>query len=409
MIGLAFFVYKRPECTQRVIESIRKNNFEKLYIFQDGLRDEKDRKQWEEVSAMVRAIDFTDTEIHISDRNKGLADSIIEGMNYVFERHDTAIALEDDALLSEDYKDFMSACFARYKSDKKVMGVSGGNHVEVAEDYPYDVCYLYRMSSLGFGTWRDRWSGFDRDPRILTRILKDREKSRILELAGDLVHYVTDSIQNRIDTWATYWALYQIDSGCYHIAPKKNLATDIGRKGNGTNSTIATNRYEVPLCRKNGEWKFPPNIYLDKRITEDVKKLFASGSAEKRYRNYYDILNKWLGIRIGGRSLEGFFRDKNITEIYIYGTADIAGHLYDDIHENIDIKAFIVEAKTVETFRGLDVYDMCDSVELGDTPIVVTPSHASDVIEYVLHKNKITNPIILINEIVDYAFGISER
>ncbi|WP_251208680.1 phospholipase C/P1 nuclease family protein [Acetatifactor aquisgranensis] len=409
MIGLAFFVYKRPECTQRVIESIKKNNFEKLYIFQDGLKDEKDREQWEEVSAMVRAIEFADTEIHISDRNKGLANSIIEGMDYVFERHDTAIALEDDALLSEDYKDFMSACFSRYESDRKVMGISGGNHVDVAEDYPYDVCYLYRMSSLGFGTWKDRWTGFDRDPRILTRILKDKEKNGMLELAGDLVHYVTDSVQNRSDTWATYWALYQIDSGCYHIAPKRNLATDIGRRGNGTNSTTATHRYEVPLYTKKGEWKFPQDIYLDERITEDVRRLYSSGSAEKRYKNYNDILSKWLGLKINGYSLATYFIEKKINEIYIYGTADIAGHLYDDVHEEITIKAFIVESKTMKTFRGLEVYDMGDDVELDGIPIIITPSHASGVIQYVFERNRVTNPIIPINDIVDYVSEKYER
>ena len=404
MIGMAFFVYKRPECTERVIESIKKNKFEKIYIFQDGLRNEKDRDQWEEVSEIVKAIDFADTEIHISDKNKGLANSIVEGMDYVFQRHETAIALEDDALLSQDYKDFMTACFARYKNDKKVMGISGGNHVEVAEDYPYDVCYLYRMSSLGFGTWRDRWVGFERDPRILTRILKDSEKSRMLDLAGDLTHYVSSSIQNKIDTWATYWALYQIDSECYHIAPKKNLATDIGRGGNGTNSIVTTHRYEVPLCTKSGEWKFPEDIYFDEKVTEDVKSLFSSGSAEKRYSNYYNILNKWLNIKMKGGSLETYFKDRDINEIYIYGTADIAGHLFDDIHGKIVVNAFIVEAKTMKTFKGVDVYDMCDDVDLKDIPIVITPSHASGVIQYVFKTNKIDNPIILINEIVDYVF-----
>nr|WP_300841146.1 hypothetical protein [uncultured Acetatifactor sp.] len=403
MIGLAFFVYKRPECTGRVIESIKKNNFEKIYIFQDGLKNEKDREQWEEVSAMVKAIDFTDTEIHISDRNKGLADSIVEGMDYVFERHETAIALEDDALLSQDYKDFMTACFTRYKNDKKIMGVSGGNHVEVAEDYPYDVCFLYRMSSLGFGTWRDRWAGFERNPKTLTGILKDREKSKVLELAGDLKHYVTESIQNKIDTWATYWALYQIDSQRYHIAPKRNLATDIGRDGSGTNSTVATHRYEVPLSTKSGVWKFPKDIYLDERITQDVKHLFSSGDAENRYRNYYDVLNKWLSTKMRGGSLEPYFDDRNIHEVYIYGTADIAGHLYEDIHEKIVIKGFIVEAKTMKTFKGMEVYDMSDDVDLENIPIVITPSHSSDVIQYIFKKNKIENPIISINDIVDYV------
>jgi len=38
-IGLALFAYCRPELLRRVIESIRNNNFKKLYIFQDGLKN----------------------------------------------------------------------------------------------------------------------------------------------------------------------------------------------------------------------------------------------------------------------------------------------------------------------------------------------------------------------------------
>ena len=36
MIGLALFVYTRPEHTKKVLESVKRNGFEKIYIFQDG-------------------------------------------------------------------------------------------------------------------------------------------------------------------------------------------------------------------------------------------------------------------------------------------------------------------------------------------------------------------------------------
>lgn len=163
------------------------------------------------------------------------------------------------------------------------------------------------------------------------------------------------------------------------------------------------------MYTKKGEWKFPQDIYLDERITEDVRRLYSSGSAEKRYKNYNDILSKWLGLKINGYSLATYFIEKKINEIYIYGTADIAGHLYDDVHEEITIKAFIVEAKTMKTFRGLEVYDMGDDVELDGIPIIITPTHANGVIQYVFERNKVINPIIPINDIVDYVSEKYER
>ncbi len=405
MIGLAFFVYKRPECTAKVIESIKKNHFEKIYIFQDGLKDEKDRKDWDRVSELIKAINFTETEIHISEQNKGLANSIIAGMDYVFKKHNTAIALEDDALLGERYKDFMTACFEKYKDDMRVMSISGGNFINVPKDYPYDICYLYRMCSLGFGTWRDRWAGFERDPRILTEILSDPEKSQMLNMAGEFKHYVTLSILKKIDTWATYWALYQINSKAYHIAPKEIQAVDIGRTGNGTNSKSATYRFNTVMGRKEGEWKFPDKFFLDERITKSVKKMLSIASPEEKYKNYYDILNKWLSLSMTGISLSEYFADKGIDKIYIYGAADIAGHLYDDIYSNVRIESFIVETKTIGSFRGVHVSDMYDDEELiKSVPIVITPSHVVETIEYIFNKRGIKNSIILINEVVDYLY-----
>ena len=107
MIGLALFVYIRPEHTRKVMESIKRNGFDKIYIFQDGLRKEEDRENWEKVSALVKSMDLIEAEIHISKKNKGLANSIMEGMDYVFQRHEMAVALEDDVVLADGYKGLM--------------------------------------------------------------------------------------------------------------------------------------------------------------------------------------------------------------------------------------------------------------------------------------------------------------
>ena len=61
MIGLALFVYIRPEHAKRVIESIKRNHFEKIYVFQDGLKNEMDREGWEKVSELIKGIDFAET------------------------------------------------------------------------------------------------------------------------------------------------------------------------------------------------------------------------------------------------------------------------------------------------------------------------------------------------------------
>ena len=152
-IGLAFFVYRRPEHTQKVLETINRNHFKKIYIFQDGLKDEKHWNDWNKVSEIVKNINFAEVELHISECNKGLSNSIVDGINYVIGRHDAVIALEDDMVLGDGYLDFMNACFEKYRENPQVMcvcGASVGDFVTDGSQSPYDVFFSYRMSSRVF-------------------------------------------------------------------------------------------------------------------------------------------------------------------------------------------------------------------------------------------------------------------
>ena len=80
-IGLAFFVYKRPEHTQQVVQRIIENQFCNISIFQDGLRDRQDEENWKKVQEIIRPLQNLDgahVELHISEINKGLANSITQ-------------------------------------------------------------------------------------------------------------------------------------------------------------------------------------------------------------------------------------------------------------------------------------------------------------------------------------------
>lgn len=404
MIGLALFVYIRPELTKRVIESVRRNCFEKIYIFQDGLKNEADRENWEEVSKMIYDIDFAETEIHIAKKNKGLADSIIDGMNYVFEKHEEAVALEDDVILADGYKDFIQALFEKYRDNKKIMSIcGGGGGVVIPPKYIYDIYFSYRMSSIAFGTWKNRWEGFQRDPQLLTSIYCDPEKKKYLDYAGnDVEKMVVDSLKGKCDTWATYWELYQINNLGMHIIPVDGYAKDIGREGGGTNTKVKTIRYDTELNGKaKKEYKFPDEIVIDKFIVQDTKNLMDV--VDDKFFSYFNILCTWLEIYQKKLNILDYFMDKNILNIYIYGTGRLADFLYHDIQHKIGVMGYIVEKRQQEKYNGKKVYDMRDYKGLEDFPIVITPSYDMAFIRHFFSKCKIENEVILIDDVVKYA------
>lgn len=402
MIGLAFFVYKRPDLTQKVLESIKRNQFEKIYVFQDGLRNEKDRKCWEEVNNLINAIDFMETEVIVSDVNKGLANSIIDGMNYVFSRHEVAIALEDDVVLADGYKEFMQAAFEKYADNKKVMSMCGGGFgSSIPKDYPYDVYFSYRMSSIGFGTWKDRWDTFERNPWMLKKIKSNPPKAEMLKWAGnDLEVMVNASISGHIDTWATYWALHQINHEAYHLMPVLEYAKDMGRIGGGTNTVSETYRFETVLNGiKKEQFALPDEVVLDERITSDICEVVSIGLGRDKY--YYDVLSDWFLKQQNGLKISSYFEQRNISNAYIYGLGKIAMILNTEIKESISVEAFIVENKNQTEYLDKHVFEIR---ELQDTiksyPVIVIPGYDIRIIRYLFKKYNLSNEFITLDELV---------
>ena len=272
-IGLAFFVYRRPIHTRRVLETIQRNKFKKVYIFQDGLKEEKDQKDWEDVLKLIKEFDIKDKEIHVSNINKGLANSIVDGIDYVIARHDAVIALEDDIVLGDDYLKFMDACFEKYKMNPQVMSICGasvGDYVTDGIQSSYDVFFSYRMSSKAWGTWKDRWSLFHRNLDYIKNFLSDEEWSEhVARIAGRDVIWMARNIVNNpemIDTWATYWCIIQATRNGVTVTPYKALANDIGHDGSGTNSQCTTTKFDTVIYSLPEKLHLPDEVFIDNKL-----------------------------------------------------------------------------------------------------------------------------------------------
>ncbi|MCI8314815.1 MAG: hypothetical protein HFH74_07225 [Lachnospiraceae bacterium] len=403
MIGLALFVYIRPEHTKKVLESVKQNGFEKIYIFQDGLKHEKDRKQWETVSELIKNVDFTETEIHISQENKGLANSIISGMDYVFDRHETAIALEDDVILADGYKHFMETCFEVYKDKDEVTSISGsGIGTLIPEDYPYDVYFCHRMSSIAFGTWKKYWDEFERDPYLLCEIMKNPKKKEMLAFAGrDIQNAVFSNLKCEADTWAAYWCLYQVNHMSFQVTPSKAYAKDIGRDGTGTNTKSVTHKYDTELAGEvKQQFNLPVKVVLDQRIVEDVASIVHIPYMEDRFDYYFHLFGNWIEKLQEHKNISTYFTDRNITEIYIYGTGKAAGLLTNEIGKKLNICGYIVQLKNEESFMGKQVWDMQDEFALKSIPIVITPAYDIIYISHLFRKKEITNELIMLDDVL---------
>ena len=106
-IALAVFAYNRPVHLQKVLDALKNNiRLQNVYIFQDGLAEEKDRENWIKVQNAIQSIDWMEYSYITYPQNKGCASSIEDGITYVLSEHEAVIVLEDDCVPHEDFISF---------------------------------------------------------------------------------------------------------------------------------------------------------------------------------------------------------------------------------------------------------------------------------------------------------------
>jgi len=286
--GVALFVYKRPEHTRKVLEGLKRNSLKKLYIFADGPKRGDDLKLLKEVNRTIKSIDWCETEIYQNEVNRGLAESEIFGINYILERHERIILLEDDCVPSKDFIDFMEQCLDQYDSEEKVMNVTGYTcPIRFPKDYLYDIYFTYRSWSHGQAIWRRSWRFFERCPIAFEKIIEAKNVRRKLDRAGrDIYFMLKQQLEGKLDSIGVWWTWSVIKNNGVCVNPVVSRIQNIGYDGTGIHCG-KTDKYQVAWQEensKNGCLRFPPRLEVHPLINRCLN-TFVHGSLRERAKN----------------------------------------------------------------------------------------------------------------------------
>lgn len=299
-IVVALFTYNRSYHTKMVLSSLKRNTIlpSKLYLFQDGLRQEDDICEWEKVNADIKKIDWCDSEVIVSSYNKGLAKSVVSGINYLFEAHavDAVIALEDDCVPTANFISYMYQCFEKYRYDNNVYCISGYSYPIVLKKEQYDVYACGRISSWGWGTWKDKWKAFKKDYEIIKRMKQDAVSSRNLAIWGqDLEETLVGNVRGICDSWAVFWALNVIEKRGVCIIPYESFIRNIGMDGSGVHCGI-TEQFDVECIDENKEeFSLPDEAGIIYETEQAFAPFLGSYTATNRNRDKTRILVYGVG------------------------------------------------------------------------------------------------------------------
>lgn len=237
---IILFVYNRPWHTQQTLEALMQNALadqSTLYIYCDGPKEqatEDEKQNIIKVRELIKKKLWCE-EVFIIERNTnlGLANSVIQGVSEVIERHQRVIVLEDDILTGKYFLQFMNEGLNLYEDDKKVFGVSG-HQFPSAKRIKDSTYFLPIMSSWGYGTWMDRWMEIEFDGKRLLEVIEDNKIGSQLDF-GVIQYYqmLKDQVTGKNNSWAVRFQVSMFLKKGFFLYPNKKLIHNIGLDGSG--------------------------------------------------------------------------------------------------------------------------------------------------------------------------------
>ncbi|MDM5263708.1 glycosyltransferase [Sulfurovum sp. XTW-4] len=252
---IVIFTYRR--LINQTIESLLSNELaqdSELYIFSDGSKNENDLEDVIEVRKYLQTIEgFKSIKIIESEVNKGLADSIIDGVTQVIDKYGKVIVLEDDLIVSTDFLEYMNGALNFYEKDKKIWSISGyGPKLPCLANYNDDIYLTVRGSSWGWATWKDRWNTIDWHIKDWNTFQKNKDLIEKFNLGGnDLYKMLELQMLGKIDSWAIRWCYNQFKFDSYTVYPKKSKIINDGFSDEkGTHNSGVNNKWITELDNK---------------------------------------------------------------------------------------------------------------------------------------------------------------
>lgn len=375
-IATIVFTYNRSMHTEKVLTALSQNETipEKLFLFQDGLKKEEHRNEWEKVNGLIKAVDWCNCEVIIHKDNKGLASSVVSGINHVFENYDAVIVLEDDCVPHSSFMTFMYQALEKYRYEKEVYEINGYTYPINVENNESDAYFIRRICSWGWGTWKERWSHYEQNYRMLGRIMKNPELAEQLHTWGeDLENYLLGNIYGYCDSWAVFWALTVIERKGYCLYPYKSLIKNIGFDGTGVHSKTKEKR-EQQLNNENVyDFKLPEKIEIPVGCEERFADYFSWVSSEKKLIAHKELLLKWVNYLTDGTvSVASRLQKRGIRKCSIWGKGQLCELLLKELHGQIEILSIIESCPVDEVFEGIPIVGV-DKVPRETQLVIVIP------------------------------------
>lgn len=252
---IAIFCYNRPDHLSRTLQALSDNvlaSDSEVIIFCDGVKagaSASDIENTDRVFETASAVKgFLKVEVVKAQTNLGLQRSVIKGINYVLERFEKIIVVEDDVITSPHFLQFMNNALDNYVNERKVLSIGSWNYY-----YKTDANFFNHMpDTIAWATWRNRWQLFEEDGKKLYDELNRKSLMHKFNLNGkfNFENMLRSQFEGKISSWAIRWTAVAVLNDTLTLYPKESLSQHIGFDAAATNSNQFDYNRDIQLASK---------------------------------------------------------------------------------------------------------------------------------------------------------------
>lgn len=278
---VCLFAYNRLKEIKITVNALQKNflaSESDLYIFSDGSKNESSKYNVNSVREFLKSVNgFKSITIFESKSNKGLADSIIDGVSQIINEFGKVIVVEDDLKTSPNFLDFMNQALHFYSEDDSVFSISGYTmDLKSLKKHNEDFYFGQRASSWGWGTWKKDWQSVDWKVNNYNSFKGSIKQQIAFNRGGsDMSSMLSAQMNGKIDSWAIRFCFQQFLNKQVCVFPKISKVQSIGFSKEATH-TFGSFKFITELDNSNQtDFAFKEFNNYEKTILREFRAKFS--------------------------------------------------------------------------------------------------------------------------------------
>lgn len=186
-IAVLIIFFNRPKELNNLFKQIKAVRPSKLYLYQDGPRNDNDLPLIEQCRNIVSDsnIDWQcKVQRNYQTVNSGCDPTEYLSQKWAFSHEEKCIVLEDDNVPALSFFPFCKEMLDKYENDERIGIISGINYDEETKEMPSDYFFTTTFSISGWASWKrvvDQWDATysflddEHNRRQLEMLIKERK------------------------------------------------------------------------------------------------------------------------------------------------------------------------------------------------------------------------------------------